>query len=338
MGIKHMGSNKDKYDVDNFKCAQIVYKRIAFQEPKMILQGFSIQAIKEIIELHSLADSYLELAEEIDFDSLEIRDLIQCCYFYDAGLIDKRIKAIEERLSPKGDARALRLQEDLLKKIKLAPITRLGLYYLFEIETVVINEEVDVWLSEQDKIFGKPGTCRIPYFGGDSDRQVRCTHLELLENTAIQNKNMPAAVLILLLRLCMVRLDARDNAGAIKILKKVYAETLTKDGEYIGHIETLQYCAELFLDCSEPIPALKCFLRFAYRVRKNETCIRYFCYGKYEIVKDSIEVELDCVLIAKLIARFSKIFDKKDAPRRKSIYYRLKKKVPIFGHKLPQRD
>ena len=252
-----MGANKSRYNDLDFNCAQIIYKRIAFLKPAMIQEGFTIDAIKEITELHSLIEWHCE--DDLDFDTMEIQDLIRL-YFHisDTELIEKAMKAMEERLSPKGDARALRLQEALSKKTALAPITRLGLYYLFEIESDVINEEVNLWLSKE------PHGEKIRYKGD----YVRYAHLELLINNSKAQGKSHAVDLIQQLKTSMEMIDAKQFLEARQILRWIYKEMLTENGRFPVHIKTLQYCAELFLDCGEPIPALKSFLHFSYRVRQ----------------------------------------------------------------------
>jgi|GEM_PF-6618111 len=304
-----MGLNR--YDKDCLDCAQTIYARIAAQHPAMISEGFTVDAIQKILEMDSLifwSDDENEEVEKIE-------------------------KRNDEPFFSSDAAKAPRIRVTLAEKFSLAPLTRLGIYYVLEINSEICSEEVVLWLSHET-----PSEDIIPDFGGDQDRLYRYTHLELLKNTSAAMGNEHVLRVILHVKQCMESLAVGQYSQARLALRLIYPKLLSEQGKHPIHIETLQYCAELLLDCGEPVPALKCFLRFACRIREEENFIHKQYLGIYKIIKNDVEVELDSSRIAELIARFSKVLDKQGGRRRWSLYNRLKKKVPLFGQKFKQWD
>jgi len=277
----------------------------------MISDGFTVDAIQKILEMDSLifwSDDENEEVEKIE-------------------------KRKDDPFFTSDAAKAPRIRATLAEKIPLAPLTRLGIYYVIEICSEICGEEAVLWLSHETH-----GQDITVDFGDDPDRLYRYNHLELLENTSAAMGNEHALKLILQVKQCMESLAVGQYSQARLVLRLIYPELLSEQGKNPLHIETLQYCAELLLECGEPIPALKCFLRFAYRIKGNENCIHKQYLGIYQIIKNGVEVGLDSSRIAELIARFSKVLYKQGGRRRGSLYNRLKKKVPIFGQKYKQWD
>ena len=299
-----------RYDKNCFECTQKIYTFIAAQYPDMIAEGFTLKVIQKILGLYSR----ISMDEDADLE------------------IEKHEDRKEDRFFSSNAAKAPRIRTALAEKSPLAPLTRLGIYYVLGIDEDICSEEAGLWLSHETH-----GETIAVDYGDDWDRCSRYSRLDVLESTTLRvMDNKHAFTQIICLKECMKIINEGQYSKAQFVLKYICAELLTEQGKHPIHIETLQYCAELFLDCGEPGLALKCFLRFAYRIRANEDCIHKLYLGIYQIIKDGVEVELDSSLIARLIAGISKMQDKNRTRRSESLYEKLRSRVPVFSQKYRQ--
>jgi len=300
---------QNRYCKDTVKETLKIYAFIATKHPGMISEGFTAAAIQMIVGFQSLLlnDEHANLAVE------EYEDFEKPPFFTSTA------------------AKAPRIRAALAEKIPLVPLTRLGIYYISGIDGEICDEEAGRWL--ENETHGE----ELPFdIKGDDQRYHRYGHLELLLNMAEARGNEHEARQVELLRDCMEELFLGWPARALNVLQQVYALTRIENNRHPVTIEILQYCAELFLDCGEPRLALKCFLRFARRIRKDENFIYKLYLGMYEVRRDGSEAELRSDLIAKLIARLTKALEKRPQRGPDSLYKRLRSRVPVFSQKYRQ--